>query len=193
MITMLERINLVPQKPFSEKIKKATPFVLCMLVTFLFLVFIFQKTAIERQIVAIDQEISKVYERSQMADKLKVMEAKLSNDVTTLQKLQTELQVTVDSMSPAKDGKFFFSRALAGITQALPASIKCNKISFQDNTGSIEGSAVRYRDLPKLVAILSQNPQFTKVVLQNIDKDLLKDEPQLHNDVFSFRIIFELT
>lgn len=167
----LQRINLVPQTPIPQRIRKALPFALAVLLL-LIVTFLYTR---HLQLVAknhqLDAEIAQLETRVRHSTLLASDLKQLADAISQRKQQQGELQTQVESLSRQIAEKRSFSRVLATISEAIPSSVKCDKITFKGDAGLISGSAVQYRELPELVSRLQANPQFKRVTLQDIDRN----------------------
>jgi Tfp pilus assembly protein PilN len=168
---MLQRINLVPQTPVPQKIRKALPLslagLLLLIVGFLYLSHLRLTTKIRQ----LDAEIQQIETRVQQSTNLATNLKQLADSVNQRKQRQGELQTQVTALSRQIEEKRSFSKLLATLSEAMPSSIKFEKITFKEQSGLINGSAVQYRELPELVSRLQADPQFKRVTLQDIDRN----------------------
>jgi Tfp pilus assembly protein PilN len=184
---MIERINLVPQRPFAEKVKMALPIVLGTLVAVVLVTAFFEYQILSYKLNKVDKELTTIKAEKGLADQLQSKTQTLKTTVARLQNHHSELQKSVTELDITQSKNKYFSRALSAITYALPDTVKCTKIVFENNTGQITGNAVQYSDLPDLVTRLKNNPLFKNAALKNVDKSNNADSYQL-----SFNIKLEL-
>lgn len=168
---MLQRINLVPQTPVPQKIRKALPLslatLLLLIVSFLYVTHLRLSTKVRQ----LDAEIKEIETRVQQSTTLATDLKHLADMVSQRKQQQGELQAKVATLSQHIAEKRSFSRLLATISDVAPTSVKCDKISFKEKSGLINGSAVQYRELPEFVSRLQADPQFKQVTLQDIDRN----------------------
>ena len=184
--SMLERINLVPQQLLSRRIKRATPFVIGILL-FLsaggILVFV---QSLDRRIHAVDKEIRAL---QIMDDALKSRQAlvkQLAGNIQQLGEEEKQLQDMVANLARIPEQKQSFSALLDAVTLVLPPTIRCEKITLGSKSGQISGQATIYRDLPAFVQKLGEIPR-----LQNVSLSVLNQEQKKEVDTLAFNIVFE--
>jgi len=184
---MLERINLVPQLPLAERIRKATlPTVgILLIIVTLFL------TASDRILKAKIRSLSRDIAAAQLrAGEIAVTQAKIAQ-LTSIIKQQKETKEQLSGqaakLTSIQERKKYFSRILATIATAMPSSIRCEKISFAKDGGQIVGAALQYRELPAFVKALGDNPLFTSVLLHALDRSADAKKAD-----FTFTIAFQL-
>lgn len=167
---MLQRINLVPQTPIPQQIRRALPISLAVLLVLIVSFLFVSHLRLTAKIRQLDAEIrtseSRVRQSTTLATDLK----QLADTVSQRRQQQGELQEQVTTLSRQLEQKRSFARLLATISEAMPTSVKCDKISFKEKAGLISGSAVQYRELPEFVSRLQADPQFKRVTLQDIDR-----------------------
>jgi Tfp pilus assembly protein PilN len=168
---MLQRINLVPQTPVPQKIRKALPLSLAALLMLIVAFLYFDHLRLTTKIRQLDAEIAQIEARVQHSTSLATDLKQLADSVSQRKQRQGELQTQVTALSRQIEEKRRFSRVLAAISEEMPSSVKCDKIAFKENAGLINGSAVQYRELPELVSRLQANPIFKRVTLQDIDRN----------------------
>ena len=185
---MIERINLVPQKPLSERIKQTTPIVVGLLLTVI-VVFIFANSAfLSHRIKKLDRELLTIQEQIDKAEILQIQERTLTSEVIKLRDQHAQLQVRSANISNIQTEKRSLSSVLARITLALPSSVICNNISFHGNEGQITGEALFYSDVPGIVKELNNDPLFMSATLHDIDRGLENNEDAR----LVFNIVFEM-
>jgi len=168
---MLQRINLVPQTPVPQKIRKALPLSLAALLTLIVAFLYLSHLRLTAKIRQLDAEIQQIERRVKQSNTLATDLKQLADSVSQRKQRQGELQTQVAALSRQIEGKRGFSRVLAAISELMPSSIKCDKIAFKENSGLISGSAVQYRELPEFVSRLQADPRFKRVTLQDIDRN----------------------
>ncbi len=186
---MIERINLVPQKPLSDRIKQTTPVVVGLLLA-LIVVFIFAKsTFLSHRIKKLDKELKTVQEQINNAEILQIEERTLTSEVIRLREQQAELQLKSANVSKIQTEKRSLTSILTRITEALPSSVICKNISFHGNAGQITGEALFYSDVPDIVNTLNNDPMFLSATLQDIDRGLenVEDARLIFNIVFEMK------
>lgn len=184
---MIERINLVPQKPYAEKVKTAIPIVLGILVVIVLVVSFLEYQFLAYKLSKVDKDLITIKTEKGLAEQLQNKTKSLKTTVTRLQKHHKKLQNNVAKLDFTESKNKYFSRALSAITYALPDTVKCTKIAFENNIGLITGHAVQYSDLPDLVTKLKNNSIFKNAALKNVDKSRVTNTYKL-----SFNIKLEL-
>lgn len=184
---MIERINLVPQKPYAEKVKTAIPIILGSLVAIVFVISFLEYQVLAYKLSKIDKELITIKAEKGLADQLQNKTKSLKATVARLQNHHNKLHKNVSELDFTQSKNKYFSRALSTITYALPDTVKCTKIAFENNTGLITGHAVQYSDLPDLITKLKNNPLFKNAALKNVDKSKRTNTYKL-----SFNIKLEL-
>jgi len=184
---MFERINLVPHPPLAERIRglilPATGILLILVIIFLGAGNLLLKTKIN----SLDREIATA---KRQADEITVFQARvgmLAADIKRQKEEKERLSAEAAKLSAIHGKKKQFSQALGAIAAALPPSVRCEKITFQDDGGQIMGNAVQYRELPNLAKNLNANPLFAGAILHELDKN-----PDAKKTDFNFTISFQL-
>lgn len=168
---MLQRINLVPQIPVPQKIRKALPLSLALLLLLIVAFLSFSYLRLTAKIRQLDIEIKQIETRVQQSSNLATTLKQLADSVGQRKERQGQLQTQVAALSRQIEEKRSFSKLLATLSEAMPSSIKCDTIAFKEKSGLISGSAVQYRELPEFVSRLQANPLFARVTLQDIDRN----------------------
>jgi Tfp pilus assembly protein PilN len=183
----LERINLVPQKPISEKIKRASPLILGILFV-LILIFVASKNyLLSRRIIQVDSELTTIQNQIDQAAQFQVQQQILNRDILKLNEDLAKLQVELGGITAIQAEKRHFSQVLTRITQTMSPSMRCDSISFQGANGQIKGVALDYKDLPAFVDELKNDPLFKSAILKDIDRTLDQEQKRL-----TYSIAFEL-
>ncbi|MBU0485842.1 MAG: PilN domain-containing protein [Proteobacteria bacterium] len=184
---ILARINLVPQKPLAERIKQIIPAVLVVGLCLAIFAIYLENRQLNDKIKLLNADITKIEAETTLAAQLIIAKDRLAAEINLLNKNQSELKNRVTKIEKIRGRKKPFSEALISIAKSLPTSVKCNKISFQKNSGKITGTALRYDDLPIIVKRLTQDPKFKNVVLHDIDRVAQNSRQNI-----SFSMMFEL-
>lgn len=184
---MLERINLVPQLPLAEKIRRATLPVagIGLIASILFLAA--SDRYMTGRITALDREITAIQAQVHESDKLQAKLRGLAETVKSQKEQKIELDGLAVRLCSQLGRKKYFSVMLAKIAEALPGSVRCNSMNFQESGGLIAGTAMEYRELPAFVRILEHAPLFKNVQLRDLDRT-----PEENKPGFTFTISFEL-
>ncbi|MFA7382157.1 MAG: PilN domain-containing protein [Desulfurivibrionaceae bacterium] len=184
---MLERINLVPQLPLSERIRKITLPATGLLLALVIIFLVASDLTLKARISSLGRDIA---EARQRAGEIAVVQAKvgmLTNNIKQQKEEKARLTAEAARLTSIQERKKHFSLALAAITSAMPTSIRCEKITFQKDGGQIFGKALQYRELPAFVRTLGSNPLFTGVFLHDLDRN-----PDAKKSDFNFTISFQL-
>ena len=184
---MLERINLVPQQLLSRRIKRATPFVigvlLCLSVA---AVWVFARY-LDRQINVLDKEIQALQIKDDALKSKQAIVTQLAGNIKQLGEEEKQLQEMVDNLARIPEQKQSFSALMDAVTLVLPPTIRCEKITLGAKSGQISGQATIYRDLPAFVKKLGEIPR-----LQNVSLSVLNQQQKKELDTLAFNIVFEL-
>ena len=184
---MLQRINLVPQTPVAQRLRRLLPLVLGALLCGIVLFLYADHARLTAKRGEIDREIEKIEAQLRQSSDLQTSLKQLADSVSQRRQQQVELQTRVATLSQQFQQKRNFSRLLLSISRLTPTSVKCDKIMIKEQSGLITGSAVQYRELPELVSSLQADPMFKRVSLQDIDRTTQAAEGR-----FLFTISFEL-
>ena len=184
---MLDRINLVPQKPFSEKIKRITPLVILLILSVIILSVYQRSNIIDRKTASLEHELKSMEQKIDLYNSLQAQNVKNRAVAGQLSQQNAELQAQINQMESFHTHKRKFSNLISDIALATPASIICNKISFSKKTGEITGIAKGYEELPDFVENLKKSEQINDVTLKAINRGSLTGEP-----VFDFHITTQL-
>ena len=182
-----ERINLVPQKPISEKIKRAAPPILGLLLVFILIFLAGKNYLLSRKIIQVDSELITIQNQIDQAAQFQIQQQLLNRDIVKLNKELAKLQVEIGGITAIQTEKRHFSRILTRITQAMSPAMRCDSISFQGANGQMRGVALDYKDLPAFVEELKNDSFFKSAVLKDIDRTLEQERKRL-----TYKIAFEL-
>lgn len=172
---MQKRVNLVPQKPLSEKIKGIIPVLLLSLALLLVIFFVLRVNAINRQL---QQVTARITAAEQQANDMRQLKEKIQATETLLTKShkeKTSRTKRVTTLSRSQSNKHHFARPLAFISQTLPSTIRCQAINFHGNHGAMTGTALDYDDLTEVVQTMHNAPLFSQVSLTVTDRDNSQD------------------
>lgn len=167
---MLQRINLVPQKPLSEKLKVITPIILFLLIASILLTIFIKHRIIDLQITRTERENAAIQEEQVQTNIILSGKKKLDQEISSLTKERNELSSEVSKIESIRSRKRYYTKALNIISTSLPPSVKCRKISFKKESGTLDGIAVKYQDLPVLVNELTENDFIRFAVLKEVDR-----------------------
>lgn len=184
---MLERINLVPQLPLAERIKKTTLPALGLLLALIFLFLAASDRVLKRQISSLNLDIAAAQQRAAEIAATQAKIAQLTSSIKQQKDEKEQLSLQATKLTSIQERKKYFSRLLSTIATAMPSSVRCEKITFAKDGGQITGSALQYRELPAFVKALGNNPLFTSVMLHNLDRS-----PEAKKADFTFTIAFQL-
>ena len=184
---MLERINLVPQLPLAERIRKTALPAIGLLLALIFLFLAASDRILKSQINSLSKDIAFAQQR---AGEITATQARIVQLTSTIKQQTDEkerLSAQATKLSSIQERKKYFSRVLATIAAAMPSSVRCEKIIFAKDGGQITGSALQYRELPAFVKALGANPLFANVILHELDRS-----PDAKKTDFTFTIAFQL-
>ncbi|MBU0482353.1 MAG: hypothetical protein KKG47_14770 [Proteobacteria bacterium] len=184
---MLQRINLVPQKPLSETLKVISPLILLLLMGIVLASVFIEIRIIESRIANTEREKSALQEKQLQANIILASKQRLAEEISTLAEQKDKIAGEVAKIESIRSRKRYYTRALNIISGSLPASVKCNRISFQESLGSVEGVAMKYQDLPVLVKDLADDGFIRHAVLNEVDRMAGKG-----SDGLNFRITFTM-
>ncbi len=182
---MLERINLVPKQPISTKLRKATPLVVGAFLIMALLYIGINDRSLQGKIKRLDTEITRIEAQAQAAQMLQAQISAVEGQVKKLKDQHSQLDQTVAMLFAQQGRKKYYSQALAGIAEKLPSTVRCDKIIFTQSTGSIQGTALQYRELPEFIRSLNNDKRFAGAVLQDLDR-----KPEENQVGFHFTINF---
>lgn len=167
---MLARVNLIPQKPFADRLKILVPLLLLVGVALVIILISFRHRLLTAELARSTQE----------AEALALIQSRATAEMSSLQQLATELEklhkqegtlrAEVAKIEASRGEKKSYSLALATIAASLPGSLRCEKITFKRELGIIEGVASSYHDLPPLIEKLRHSPTFKDAYLSGVDK-----------------------
>lgn len=184
---MLERINLVPQLPLAERIKKTTLPAVGLLLVLVILFLAASDRILKTRISSLSIDIAAAQQRAAEITATQARIAQLTSSIKRQKDEKERLSGQAAKLTSIQERKKYFSRVLATIATAMPSSVRCEKIIFAKDGGQITGSALQYRELPAFVKALGNNPLFTSVMLHDLDRS-----PDAKKTDFTFTIAFQL-
>lgn len=184
---MLERINLIPQLPLAERIKKATLPAVGILLALVILFLAASDRILKTKISTLSLEIAATQQRALEIAATQAKIAQLASSITQQKEEKERLSGQATKLTSIQERKKYFSRVLATIATTMPSSVRCEKIIFTKDGGQIIGTAIQYRELPAFVKALSNNPLFTNVMLHGLDRSANAKKTD-----FTFTIAFHL-
>ncbi|MFZ5774320.1 MAG: PilN domain-containing protein [Thermodesulfobacteriota bacterium] len=184
---MLERVNLVPQLPLAERIRKATLPTTGVLLLLVVLFLGVSDKVLQTRIRTVDRNIALYSRNAEAAATTQAQVAGLSLAVNAKREEIKQLSLTAERLNSLQAKKKHFSRILDAIARALPGSVRCNKVTFQDNGGLIAGTALQYKELPDFIKGLGAHPAFANVTLRDLDRSTEGEKTD-----FNFTVAFQL-
>ncbi|MFA6499969.1 MAG: PilN domain-containing protein [Desulfurivibrionaceae bacterium] len=184
---MLERINLIPQLPLAERIKKTTLPAVGLLLALVFLFLAASDRILKTRINSLSLDIAAAQQRAEEITATQATIALLTSSIKQQKEEKERLSGQAAKLTGIHERKKYFSKVLAAITTAMPSSVRCDKITFAKDGGQITGSALQYRELPSFVKVLGDNPLFAGVMLHDLDRN-----PDAKKADFTFTIAFQL-
>jgi Tfp pilus assembly protein PilN len=176
---MLLRVNLVPQKPTAERIKRVSPLILGGLILLLCALFYLRVGHINSQINKSQKEIKIVEETAGLTDMLTSQIASMESQLATLKEKHTTLRESVRKAEGIQAEKNYYSIPLQDISTSLPTSIKCKKISFKGTNGVIDAVAINHQDIPLFISNLKDKGRYSSVEFKDVNKETVKGIDQL--------------
>ncbi|MDR9502087.1 MAG: PilN domain-containing protein [Desulfurivibrionaceae bacterium] len=167
---MQQRINLVPQKPLAEKVKRLIPFIFGTLLLFLLVLFFLWGEILNNRLAALNSKIAHIEEQASQATELSSQIAALKKDLLAKEEAINHKTAAVARLSKIRGQKKKFSRPLSLIASLLPETIRCRAISFAGAKGSLQGTALDYDDLIRFVGDMQDLPVFKRVSLSVTDR-----------------------
>jgi Tfp pilus assembly protein PilN len=167
---MLARVNLVPQEPLADRLKILVPLLLLVGVGLVVVLVYFRHRLLTGELDRVSQEVERI---SLLQTKSKAeMSAlqQLAGELADLRKRQTLIREEVAKIEAIRMEKRGYTQAISTIAGSLPGTVKCDRISFRQELGTIEGVTASYRDLPPMVKKLRDSPPFKDASLDNVDK-----------------------
>jgi len=184
---MLERINLVPQLPLAERIKKITLPAVGLLLALVVLFLAASDRILKTRINSLNVDIAATQQRAGEITATQARIAQLTGSIKQQKEEKERLSAQAAKLTGIQERKKLFSRLLATISTTMPPSVRCEKIVFTKDGGQISGTALQYRELPAFVKALGNNPLFTNVLLHDLDRS-----PDAQKSDFTFTIAFQL-
>ena len=117
---MLLRVNLVPQQPVAERIKKISPLILGVLVILLCIFFYFRITYIKNQINENQAQVKQVEETAGVTELLTKQVSDLETRLASLKSEYNSLKESVARAEGIHAEKNYYSNPLQDISYSLP-------------------------------------------------------------------------
>ena len=187
LVMLLQRINLVPQEPLPERIKRVTPWIIGFLSVGVIAGIFLQYQFINSKLADSEKRLAILKSQGDQTSRLQSKTALSRREAEDRRRTCNELQARISRLSLPRVGKNHFSQVLSQIIKVIPATVTFNDISFNKKIGRISGTAVGPKDLPDFVKNLRKESLFKKVALLNIARDSGNNQYRL-----SFNIKFEL-
>lgn len=185
---MQQRINLVPQRPLAEKVKRLIPFIFCTLVLFLVVLFFLWGEILNSRLAALNSQIAHIEEQASQATELSSQIAVVKKNLLAKEEALDQKTATVARLSKIRGQKKKFSQPLSLIASLLPETIRCRAISFSGAKGTLQGTALDYDDLIRFVRSMQDLPVFKRVSLSVTDRAGDNNQERIQ-----FTILLELT
>jgi len=184
---MLQRINLVPGFSATDHLRRLMPLLLVGALLLIVVVLSGEYWWRQRQSALLAKEITALETATNQSEELQKSILQLTSQIKSMRNQVDQTTDQANRLTGHISMKQNFSDILADIGQALPPSLRCEKITINHEGGSIEGLAVHYRELPQLANKLRRNPRFATVMITEIDQSGERaDSP------FRFFITFQL-
>lgn len=187
-LMLLQRINLVPQKPLSEKIKQVTPWIASSLLVGVVALIFVQYHLVNSRLTDNEKQLATLKSRHDQTTRLQAEMAVSRRKAEARRRNYNELKARISKLSVPRVEKNRFSQVLSRITKVIPATVTFDVISFNNKIGMISGIATGPKDLPDFVKNLKKEPVFKDVALLNIARDFADDNQYR----LFFNIKFEL-
>ncbi|MBU2538752.1 MAG: PilN domain-containing protein [Proteobacteria bacterium] len=184
---MLERINLVPQLPLAERIKKTSLPAIGLLLALILIFLAASDRILKTRITSLSRDIAEAQQRAGTIAGTQARIAMLTGSIKQQKEEKERLSGQAGKLTSIQERKKHFSGILAAIASTMPSSVRCEKVTFQKDTGQISGTAVQYRELPAFVKTLGNDPLFANVMLRDLDRS-----PDAKKADFTFTITFQL-
>lgn len=184
---MQQRINLVPQEPIAERIKKLIPLVFGAMALLFTLTFLAWTQLLNIRIIDLNTTIAHIEEQANQSTEINAQLASLKQNLKTKNKNIDQKSIQIAQLSKIRGQKKEFSQPLSLIAALLPDSIRCRKISFTGAAGELQGIALDYNDLVWMVRSMQDLNIFKKVSLSVTDRATNKEQERIE-----FTIIIHL-
>lgn len=184
---MLQRINLVPGFSATDHLRRLMPLLLTVTLLLIAAVLAGEHWWLQRRNALLAKEIITLETAAGQSEELQGSIQQLNAQVETL---RNEVALTADQADRLAGHlvmKPDFANILAEIGQVMPSSLRADKITINRDSGSIEGLALHYPDLPQLADKLRRGNHFTSVLIKEIDRS-----GEATDSPFRFAITFQL-
>ncbi|MDA8164693.1 MAG: PilN domain-containing protein [Desulfobacteraceae bacterium] len=167
---MLSRINLVPQLPVSTRIRKLKAPLLALLAGAMLLFFSLENRLLDRRLESTDRDLAEIEREISLFEQLQAQVQALTTRSKALEQEKQKLEGDAGALTNSQTAPRRLSLALLKITEALPPTVKCQKIEFGKDAVQLHGVAMQYRDLPPVIKALKEDPLFKAAQIQDIDR-----------------------
>ena len=184
---MLQRINLVPQRPLAERIKSLIPFIFSGMVLLIVVIFLSWVQILNFRLADTVKTIARIEDQANQASALSSQIASLKKNLQIKNQAIDQKTVQIGNLSKIKGQKKKFSQPLSLIASLLPDTVRCRAISFTGGSGEMKGTALDYDDLIWMVRSMQSLNIFNMVSLSVTDRATNKDQERIE-----FTIIMHL-
>ncbi len=184
---MLQRINLVPQKPLAERIKNIIPLVFATLIVLIVVIFFSWVQILNSRLAELDTTIARIENQANQASQMSGQIASLKKNLQAKNTAIDQKTAQIANLSKIRGQKKKFSQPLSLIASLLPESIRCRQISFTGAAGELQGTALDYDDLVWMVRSMQSLNIFKTVSLSVTDRASNKEQERIE-----FTIIMHL-
>jgi Tfp pilus assembly protein PilN len=184
---MQQRINLVPQRPLAERIKALIPIIFSLMLLLIGIVFFTWVQFLNSRLAELNSTIVRIEEQSSQAMALSSQIASWKKDIESKNLAIDQKTGQIATLSRIQGQKKKFSKPLSLIASLLPDTVRCREISFTGNDGKLQGTALDYDDLIRLVRGLQGLTIFKTVSLSVTDRATTNDQERIQ-----FTLILQL-
>ena len=186
---MNSRVNLIPKAPLAAIIKAKIPMVFIVLTIIIAIFFTSRIQSLNKQLKNTQATINKQETSRDQGAQLKQLVSNLASQKEARTALLTKKREVVARLLRIGGEKRRFTSPLLLISEVLPSTIKCQKISFSGRSGILTGTALDYLDLTGLVNQLQKDEIFSTVSLAVTDRN---HELEHEQKMINFTIFLEL-
>ncbi|MBU0681196.1 MAG: PilN domain-containing protein [Proteobacteria bacterium] len=184
---MLQRINLVPQKPLAERIKTLIPFIFSAMAMLIFVIFFSWVQILNIRLVEMNKTIARIEDQTNQATALSSQVEAWKKSLQSKNLAIDQKTVQIATLSKIRGQKKKFSQPLSLIASLLPDTVRCREISFTGSDGKLQGTALDYDDLVWMVRSMQALQIFKSVSLSVTDRATNKDQERIQ-----FTLIMQL-
>ena len=187
---MIERLNLVPPPPRTNKIWHLIHGGLVLFLILSAALIFLRQAALKAELAEIQKLAEAAARKQEAMDVLQARVIRAKADLDGKKARLDQLARAVAKAEGAGGAKRDYSAMLAAIAAAMPEKIRCGGLSIDEGKGLLSGQAIHYEAIPLFAERLKANGLFRSVSPQIIHRE---DTAPDSFAPYAFNIAFELS